>query len=1174
MVAAVNDPYRSGATRSELTLGRIGQSWSARLRGARFIRALTGFIGSGGSRHTTRTYAYAVLGLWEWLDSVGRGLPTPDELTRDDAVDYERWLRESGENLIRYRLAADPARAMDLAIYDYAMTNAGCTVRDIRDRLLAMGRFSTGGTLYVDQRCKGGLHRYLGAMVINKALRREPTVEQVRSMPEYREVLRSGDVADVFRYYPGDGSRPDEDRVCGNATRIGVLAAFWAYMAAQGENRPGSEEPLLRFNVWAPVLKRVREQAESHQADRRAVRTPGGELFARVLATTYRSSHGDAALQAAEAAIRGEVIPSTRGKFADLRDRALLLVMLQAGGPRASEVQGMRREDISDDLATLTIRGKRNKVRTVPVPPAAADAIARMTGRIAGIVERRRSQGKRVERFEELLLPSAPLLPGIRYWGANRWADESCGLTRAGIAMRLRHLAKSAGLAPGSQEFAQMHPHGIRRLFAKMEMASGTPLNVLQAKMGHSSGATTLRYAEERDVESLRTAAFGGAARVGQEAIPGRLGRVQGPVMPPEAPEPERRALPPSTAYVEPERPVPEPIPTPSVVRVVREQTKPARRREPEAKTVAEACAIVPVGAARTLCDVYESTWGERGNRQRITKGKGVQALRGEAAVMTAMMPVEVVDQEFTAFGETKRMEHVYAGKSTGLVWWAGTNGDLSAEMPVPSLAQLGEECGPETRSALCQRLVGLWSEWSENDERGPTAASALGMWVAEFLETAAQVDQEITARDGLWLEHLAPIEETKLGGTKREPEARSVFREHSEDRIMEWFRNVAWQYRTSTAREDYGELEASKRPKKVVGAAFRPPPWYALEDPLADLPPPDRDDALDLVAALTRGVLVSRAARWGALSRKGCSDLMHAISDYDKALDDLREAKHKSGTGPEYKEARAQAVAAKEREAAQAAVLANTLFVSLGAPQEFSIIKAVTRRVKTRRAAMQKRRSVWRFHLDVIRDVFGDGPADDVYVALVARHMANPPLQGKELKDLLDPDWDAGTIRHPPEVIREWALKYGTHSECVGRRLARHMWELFVSARGRGPFSRRDELVNYVTSMAAYRVPCPASMEAKLRALLRWEKVDIPIYEKWSRAFGTSATDYPELPSGVYGQEQEPSDETRAAFEEFEDYGENAFRRNPESLPLARASKSLPNPLLLLLLLIPFVPP
>lgn len=1178
MVAAANDPYSSRATRLELTLGRIGRAWSGRLKGARFVRALGGFVSSGGSRHTTRTYAYCVLGFWEWLDFVGRGMPTPDELERADAVDYERWLREAEENLVRYRLSVDPARAMDLAIDDHVSANPGCSNQDIRDRLLMLRSFSSDGSLLVDQRCKGGLHRYLGALVVNKVLRRAPTIEQLRSMPEYRDAILGGTMPEVFRYYPAEASRPDSDRVCGNSTRIGVLAAFWSYMAAQGENRPGAEEPLLRFNIWDQVLKRVREQAGSHQAERRTTKTPGGDLFAKVLATTYRSSHGERALEAAAAAMLGDVVPSTRGKFSDLRDRALLLVMLQAGGPRASEVQNMRRADISDDLSTLTIRGKRNKVRTVPVPPAAADAIATMTGRIRSVVERRAAAGKRVDRFQELLLPSAPLLPAIRYWGANRWADDSCGLTRAGIAMRLRHLAKAAGIAPGSPEFSQMHPHGLRRLFAKQHMALGTPLNVLQALMGHSAGATTLRYAEERDVDALRTSAFGGAAKVPQSYVAGRLEpsqAVRTAVVDQWAQESPPQAQLPPAGVSAPERAVLEPISSPSVVRVVREQPKPSRRRDPEPKTVAEACAVVPVGAARTLCDVYESSWGERGDRQRITKGKGVMELKGEAVVMTSMMPIEIIDQGFKAFGETKRMEHVYAGKETGLVWWSGTNGDLSPEMPVASPGQLGDECGPETRSNLCQMLVGLWSEWSEDQTKGMTAATALSMWVAEFLETAAQVHEEISARDGVWVDHLAPLEETGLGGTKRQPEARGVFREHADERILEWFRKVAWQYRTSTARP-LDELDKSKRPRKVLGGTLVPPPWYAVDDPLAELAAPDRDDALDLVSALTRGRLISRAPRWGTLTRKACSDLLAAMGSYDKALSALGEARKelKREREPDARAMRSDVVASRKAEAAQAAVIANALFVSLGAPSDFSLIKAVEQRVRTRRAEAGKRRSVWKAHLDMIRQVFGDGPASDPYVALAARFGADPPLQ--DSRELLDPDWDEGTIRHAPETVRKWAREHGTHSECVGRRLARHIWELFVASRGQAPFARRDELVNYVASMAAYRVPCPASQESKIRDLLRWEKVDIPIYEKWQAAFGQKVQpgEFAELPPGIYGTEYEPQDEFRSEFEQFEGRDDDVLRRNPESLSADKARKATPSPLLLLLLLLPLIPP
>lgn len=1184
MVAAVDDPYQKGATRSELTLGRIGQAWSMRGNGRRFVRALSGFLSSGGSRYTERTYAYAVLGFWEWLDSTGRGLPTPDELSRQDAVSYEKWLRESGENLIRYRLASDPAREMDLAIYDFVVANEGSRIDDIRSALLATGRFSYAGRLGVDDSCKGGLHRYLGAMVINKVLRREPTIAELRSIREYRDVILSGDVTKVFRYYPEIGFRTSDDRVCGNATRIGVLGAFWSYMASQGENLPGASEPLIRFNIWEPVLKRVREQAASHQAERRMSKTPEGDLFARVLATTYRSSHGDRALEAAEAAIRGEVIPSSRGKFADLRDRALLLVMLQAGGPRASEVQHMRRADISDDLSTLTIRGKRNKIRTVPVPPAAADAIARMTARIVSVIERRRAQGKNAGRLEELLYAEAPLLPAIRYWGANRGADSSCGLTRAGIAMRLRHLAQEAGLQPGSAEFAQMHPHGVRRLFARQHMAMGTPLNVLQALMGHASGATTLRYAEERSVEALRTAAFG-ASRPTEE----RLGVVRGPMAQAAevaAPEPARRLPEPEEPPQASERPVRQPMAEPKVVKVVREQPRPSRRAVPKLGPPSEACvAISPVGALRTLCEVYEADWGERGNRTRLKYGKGLKELKGssEAAIAIEMAPVEEVGAELEVFGESKRLEHTYAGRDTGLVWWLGTIGYLRPEMPVASVRQIGEQCGPETRSGLCDALVGLWSDWNDDDSKGPTAAGALGMWVAEFLETSAQLDREITLREGYWVEHSSPIEETVLGGTKREPETRRVFREHDEARIIDWFKEVGWQYRVSVARPKESDLQIkSFRTTKVIDTPLEVPDWYALEDPLAAMSASERDEAIDLVLALTRGVLADRTPRWGAVSRKVASDLIQAMMAYDRSLDDLGELKNRVRmAGATADDEQTKGVAEQKRIVADLGVRATMAFRSLGAPADFDLVKLTVQRARVQKAAVKGRRKRWAFRLDMLRQAFGDGPADDPYVALAARHSDDPPLGSTPARDLLDPDPAAGTIRHRAEYKKQWAKDHGTHSECVARRLARHMYELFVASSGRGPFARRDVLIRYVTSMYSYRVPCPAAMERELRALLRYEDVKIPIYEKWRAAFGTEQKPKPkELPAGATyeptlaeleeEEEEDRSSEVEAMFAELE----GSFNQNPGSLPRSKASSALPHPLLTLMLLLPFIPP
>jgi hypothetical protein len=133
-------------------------------------------------------------------------------------------------------------------------------------------------------------------------------------------------------------------------------------------------------------------------------------------------------------------------------------------------------------------------------------------------------------------------------------------------------------------------------------------------------------------------------------------------------------------------------------------------------------------------------------------------------------------------------------------------------------------------------------------------------------------------------------------------------------------------------------------------------------------------------------------------------------------------------------------------------------------------------------------------------------------------------------------------------------------------------MWELFAESRGSGrPFDKRSVLVNYVAAMSAYRIPCPASQELQLRAALRWEDVKIPIYETWSKAWGKRLSEEQQrmLAAQRYEYEDEDEDVYEPQFS-LEEY----MQQNPSGLDRKKGRWSLPHPLLLLLILIPFLPP
>ena len=84
----------------------------------------------------------------------------------------------------------------------------------------------------------------------------------------------------------------------------------------------------------------------------------------------------------------------------------------------------------------------------------------------------------------------------LRMWGKSRkpgkpffWGGRSDEkrITGAGID----YLVKRAGDAA---EIPTLHPHALRHTAATLAIQSGSPLSAVQARLGHSTVLTTMRY--------------------------------------------------------------------------------------------------------------------------------------------------------------------------------------------------------------------------------------------------------------------------------------------------------------------------------------------------------------------------------------------------------------------------------------------------------------------------------------------------------------------------------------------------------------------------------------------------------------------------------------------------------------------------------------------------------
>ncbi len=1197
-------------TRTELTLGRIGRAWKYAPRGEQFTQGLLDFLRSLNTEATLRSYSFSILQFFDWYEREHRGLPTPDNIRRADAVEFNKWLRTRSLGLEQWRLEHDPVRRLDLAVFEIVKRDPAIRIGDVRQ---ALGQHREFMTFHEDKhilsiehpdmlrRGGGGLAKRLACLVLTKTLVRSPSLSEIR-----RGVVDVGldnpaqaDISEmvppeVYQYFVPEVTTPEgAERASTIATRLSALSALWRYFMQSGENIAGQQEQLLKFNIWLGPLKEAQQQAPSHRAVSRAKKTPNVELFLRLLATTFYRSHGrgPAAVQAAHAQFWGRDVPSGRPvqpSFSDLRDRALLILMAQIGA-RAKEIFRLRNSDVAGDPPVITLLGKRGKRRSLQLPPVTVKALAAMRERLAQMASHQLKY-RGTSRAEALLGPNAPLLPAISYWGANNWKETETGLTRAGIAMMLRRRAEKAGIDPGSADFPRAHPHGMRHLFAKIAAESGTPMNRIQAIMGHASAATTGRYMEERAPEMLVAEAFRGVPAPERVPTPPpepypvyerEVPAITPPAMPKAKPitprAPPREAREPEYIF----EPVPEeeifevpfaeevleeppappllPAPVPTTIQAELRDTVWRTKKPISEKKRSEAlskCSRITSEALRRLCLIYLLHWGEQGNAQALRKSGGrltkeeaeerriLEERRVERAERLAERGIRLIEnpngqegEEFEEWeeeeeipmtleeleeeevppapppappapvravelgellvprGGTDKTKQVYLGKQSGLPWWYGTHGKLRPQMPVMSPAQAGR-CSAAEQDEICVALIGLWMRWNDESD---TKSEALLSWIAEALDAAAQLDLVVRGQGIAWVPSAASWSDTLLRGTQKRPEPRLVYREHLPAEIINWFKAVGWQYR-GTAGGPAGDAEVTVG--KVRGE--KPPDWYEREDPILDLPYDERAELLDWLTSLTGQRLptdtraVFPVAGTNMLStREKLGVLVNAMCEWGKELDAQRGTGKKGDPGMVSKYLKAETLRSATPKARSVFGphedrIERAMFeATAGAVRDFDIRRTYKARTESHRHMRI---------MAIIGELFGPEAAEDAVLKNVAR-CGKVPLAGyRELFHVAN-----GTISHDEDFKIEFAGKMRTHSECVGRRAARELWELFKARPGAENITRPRLMVNLIEAMRAYKVPCTELQEMELRSLLRsagLEPEPMGVYRKWQQAY------------------------------------------------------------------------
>lgn len=141
-----------------------------------------------------------------------------------------------------------------------------------------------------------------------------------------------------------------------------------------------------------------------------------------------------------------------------LRDRALL-ELFYSSGLRLSELCGLRWRDLDIGNGLVTVLGKGNKQRSVPVGSHARAALTEW-------------------KDEQKPAGDAPVFPG----------RGGAPISPRAVQMRLRLLAQKQGL------FKRVHPHLLRHSFASHVLESSGDLRGVQELLGHADIATTQIY--------------------------------------------------------------------------------------------------------------------------------------------------------------------------------------------------------------------------------------------------------------------------------------------------------------------------------------------------------------------------------------------------------------------------------------------------------------------------------------------------------------------------------------------------------------------------------------------------------------------------------------------------------------------------------------------------------
>jgi integrase/recombinase XerC len=224
-----------------------------------------------------------------------------------------------------------------------------------------------------------------------------------------------------------------------------------AFMAARRAGGAGNRSLMRQLAGARSFARFLEREGKGKVAALAAVRTPKlPKTLPKPLAASAAKRVVDAELRAGE----------TRAPWIVARDAAVL-ALLYGAGLRVSEALGLKRRDVDAASDAITVTGKGNKTRMVPLLPQVNRLIASYVA----------------------LCPVDPGPGGPLFIGARGGP-----LKPRVVQLAMARLRGALGLPDSAT------PHALRHSFATHLLARGGDLRAIQELLGHASLSTTQIY--------------------------------------------------------------------------------------------------------------------------------------------------------------------------------------------------------------------------------------------------------------------------------------------------------------------------------------------------------------------------------------------------------------------------------------------------------------------------------------------------------------------------------------------------------------------------------------------------------------------------------------------------------------------------------------------------------